>query len=104
MLFALMIVTLFMGTDILGARRWIYLGPASVQPSEFAKIILVLIVAKYFDEFQKGNISVRMCALTAGGSTILMLVFVLIGQSDLGTTIICVIGILTLLMVAGIPT
>jgi cell division protein FtsW len=33
----MMIVVLIAGGDVNGARRWIYLGPASLQPSEFAK-------------------------------------------------------------------
>lgn len=37
----------FFGADANGARRWIYLGPISVQPSEILKFTTILIVAQY---------------------------------------------------------
>jgi len=36
------------GTKVLGARRWIKVGPMHFQPSEWVKLILILIVARYF--------------------------------------------------------
>lgn len=36
-----------LGTDIRGASRWIQLGSVSIQPSEFMKIALVLMIARY---------------------------------------------------------
>lgn len=41
----LMLVTAFVGEDINGARRWINIGPFSLQPSELAKIGIVLLMA-----------------------------------------------------------
>lgn len=51
-----------------------------------------------------GNISLGKCLLVGGGVTFGMILFILGGQNDLGTTIICVVGILALLLIAGIPT
>ncbi len=45
---ALIYVLLF-GTISSGARRWINLGPLTFQVSEFAKIALILVMAKYFE-------------------------------------------------------
>jgi rod shape determining protein RodA len=39
---------LVVGTKVLGARRWIRLGPIHFQPSEWVKIILIVAVARYF--------------------------------------------------------
>jgi len=42
--------TLFFGTDIGGNRNWILLGPFSVQPSEFAKIMIIIFLAAYLTD------------------------------------------------------
>ena len=36
------------GVKVLGARRWIKIGPMHLQPSEWVKLVLVLVVARYF--------------------------------------------------------
>jgi len=43
----LLVLTLFVGEEINGARRWINLGGFSLQPSEFAKLFLILYLARY---------------------------------------------------------
>ncbi len=45
--FILLMVVLGVGTAVNGARRWIFLGPISVQPAEFAKICAVMLEAYY---------------------------------------------------------
>ena len=46
-------MTLFFGAEIKGARRWISLGGFSIQPSEFAKPALAVLVAWVFSAQQK---------------------------------------------------
>ena len=41
-------LTPLIGTGIKGARRWLYLGPVHLQPSEFIKPALVILVARLF--------------------------------------------------------
>ena len=53
---ALLILTLIFGFVGNGAQRWISIGPLTVQPSEIAKLSLVLMLAKYFSE-NEGRIS-----------------------------------------------
>ncbi len=42
---ALQIVVLVSGEDIKGAKRWIQIGPLSLQPSEVSKVAVILVVA-----------------------------------------------------------
>ncbi len=45
--FALLLVVLVAGTPVNGAKRWLTIGPATIQPSELAKLALALWVAAY---------------------------------------------------------
>ena len=56
----LYVITLFLLTLVLvvgfvgnGAKRWISIGPFTLQPSEIAKIAIVLVLAKYFSVYEK---------------------------------------------------
>ena len=44
----LLLMVLQVGDVVSGSRRWLSLGPISFQPSEIAKIALVLVIAKFF--------------------------------------------------------
>jgi rod shape determining protein RodA len=83
-LLALVAVKLF-GHKALGARRWISVGPIQFQPSEWVKLVLILVVARYFANLGGRNLTwkeiFRAFALV-GAPMVLVLV-----QPDLGTTL-----------------
>jgi cell division protein FtsW (lipid II flippase) len=47
---ALLVITFLFGTEVGGARLWIYIGPINFQPGEFIKIALVVFIAGYLAE------------------------------------------------------
>jgi peptidoglycan glycosyltransferase len=47
---ALLGLTFLFGTEVNGARLWIYLGPVNFQPGEAIKIVLVVFIAAYLAE------------------------------------------------------
>ncbi len=73
------------GHKVMGARRWIAIGPIQFQPSEWVKLVLVLAIARYF-----ANLGARYLTWSdifkAFALVGIPMVLVLI-QPDLGTTL-----------------
>lgn len=91
------------GLNIGGSARWIGVGPLSFQPSEVAKLALVLVVADVLA--RKEERSLRELGHTA--LPVLpglgLMAFLVMMQPDLGTTIILCVIAFGLLFVAGAP-
>jgi rod shape determining protein RodA len=88
------------GTKVMGARRWIKLGPMHFQPSEWVKLILIILVARYFanlggKKLEWGDI------LKAIGLVGLPMLLVLI-QPDMGTALTYTPVLLAGLFLGGI--
>ena len=47
----LLILTLMIAPDIKGSRSWLVLGPVQLQPAEFMKFIIALVLAKVFNTY-----------------------------------------------------
>jgi cell division protein FtsW len=96
------IAALVVAPEINGARRWIYFGPASFQPSEVAKLALLLFAAAYLARKgaprSLGELWKPLGLVTFGFCVLFML------QPDLGTTITTLIMLAAMLAVAGVPT
>jgi rod shape determining protein RodA len=77
-------VVLVVGAAAGGAQRWVDIGPVQVQPSEFAKLGMVIVLAGYFAEKHVGEHTVFLKALGILALPAL-LVFM---QPDLGTALV----------------
>ena len=96
----LLVTTLFLGSQISGARRWIQLGGFTFQISEIAKLSVILLLARFLGEFQAGEVSlldVGKVALAVGVPTVLIAV-----QPDLGTALTMVPIAVISLFLAGL--
>lgn len=98
---AMLLVVLVAGTESHGATRWVYLGPMSIQPSEFAKITVVLVGARLFAEWEDGNIGFWRFVLLGLLFAALPLVLILL-QKDLGTVIIIGSTLLFMAIMVGV--
>jgi rod shape determining protein RodA len=78
---------LIFGDAVFGSQRWVRLGPLSLQPSELAKITLVLVLAKLFEKEENAQ-SLRGVTQAAVLTLIPMALIVI--QPDLGTAVIFV--------------
>jgi cell division protein FtsW len=103
-LFLQVLVFTPLGVSVNGNRNWLALGPVSVQPSEFAKIGLVLVGATVLAAKRKSLGRLRHVVVPflfpAAGATI---VLVLLGH-DLGTVIVMAGIVGAVLFAAGVPT
>ncbi|MDB2636410.1 rod shape-determining protein RodA [Alphaproteobacteria bacterium] len=90
-----LIITLFFGYAGMGAKRWIRIGGFNLQISEFAKIALVLFMAKYFHKLNAEKTIGLFRSIVPLIISLLLFLLVAI-QPDLGTAII----ILTLGLIA----
>ena len=80
----MLLAVLVMGVTVGGAQRWVYVGPVQLQPSEFAKLGMVIVLAGYFAEKSVGDHLVFLKALGIL-SIPALLVFT---QPDLGTALV----------------
>ncbi len=95
---ALMLVTLFVGIEVKGARRWFDVAGLTVQPSEFMKPAFVVIVAWLFAENRTrtdipGNAFAMILLAIA--------VALLVAEPDFGQTMLIVISWGALFFLAG---
>ena len=82
----LLVWVLFQGAITGGASSWFELGVFKFQPSELAKFITALALAKYYNNIHSKNISLQDKLKTYG---IILLPFLLIiSQNDLGTALV----------------
>jgi rod shape determining protein RodA len=96
-----LLVVMVAGSHVQGSERWFQLGPLEIQPSEFAVVGLILVVAAYCDRREEEGLAwldVFKLLILAGIPIGLVLV-----QPDLGTAIIMMIVLLVMLAVAGLP-
>lgn len=84
----LLIAVFFIGRTTAGAQRWIPLGPFSIQPSEFAKLSLVIVLAKYFSEKPLPGKGLGIKDLMPPALLMLLPFLLIAKQPDLGTGII----------------
>jgi rod shape determining protein RodA len=83
-LLAVLVYVLFFGTTQMGARRWIALRAFNLQPSEFAKVGVALVLAKFFGE--KGG-EPQWTDLAVGGILTLIPLALIAKEPDLGTAV-----------------
>jgi rod shape determining protein RodA len=77
----------FFGTVRMGAQRWLEIGPLRIQPSEMAKITVIMMMAAYYDWL---DVKKTSHPLWVGLAAVLILIpaFLTLKQPDLGTALL----------------
>lgn len=95
-----LLTVLIVGTEVNGSLRWLRFGPLNIQPSEFAKLAVILFLASYLIRRQKEVIDtikgfIKPLAVLALLATLLLL------QPDLGSTVVIVVIMMGMLFIAN---
>ncbi len=97
---ALVLIPLI-GTEALGARRWLRFGEFSLQPSELMKVALVAALARYYQWLPPNRIS-RPLWVAVPLFAIAVPVVLVLKQPDLGTAVLFASVGLGLMFLAGV--
>jgi cell division protein FtsW len=92
-LFLLGVLIPGVGSKLLGARRWLYIGPISIQPGEFVKLSLAIYLAKVAEKEKQ---------LLSYFIPVLLVVILIMLQPDLGTTLVVLCIGMSQIFVSGI--
>jgi cell division protein FtsW len=90
------------GARVLGAQRWIRLGPLTFQPGELAKFAVIVFVARQLDRKQD-RVHTIAAGVLAPFVVPLPALLLLLLQPDFGTTVIITVVIFAMMFLAGVP-
>jgi rod shape determining protein RodA len=85
----------------MGAQRWLVLGPLQIQPSEIAKVAVILLLARYYHGLSREQAG-RIVYTLPPVVIIMAPVGLVMIQPDLGTAMMVLLGGGALLFVAGV--
>jgi rod shape determining protein RodA len=95
-----MVLVLAMGAATRGSKRWIDVGFFTFQPSEFGKVLFVLVLAALLADRRSAMGSIRTPLTVVGYALVpILLVFV---QPDFGTALVYTSALAAVLFVAGV--
>lgn len=85
-----------------GSQRWLALGPIVLQPSEFMKPVIVLVLARFYDSLPIAMTQSWRALIPALGLMVVPVGLVMV-QPDLGTGLAIAFGGLVVIFLAGLP-
>jgi cell division protein FtsW len=89
------------GTPVNGASRWLGFGPLGVQPSELAKVVVIVFIAALL-EHRMDRIAETPAALIPIGVVVALVVGLILAEPDLGTAVSVLMIAAVMLFAAGI--
>lgn len=97
----LLVSLLFFGASRLGATRWLSIGALNLQPSEFAKVAVILLLARYLANRERPQFRVRWAVFSF--LMVLLPALLILKQPDLGSSLVVVAVVPGMLFWGGMP-
>jgi len=83
----LLVAVLFFGKYVGGSKRWLALGPVSIQPSEMVKLAVIILLSKYYARIVRAE-GVRLRELIVPVIITAIPFILIVRQPDLGTAML----------------
>ena len=101
--FILLILVLIPGIGTLrnGSRSWFKIGPFGLQPSEIAKISLIIFLSKYLEKNQNNLNNIKKSILPVLGIIFLFFGLIML-EPDFGTGMVIVLSLMLILFISGV--
>ncbi len=99
----LLVAVLTSGKVIAGSQRWLSLGSVSFQPSEFAKIAVIIVLAKYFSDQSRSN-EYRLRDLVLPAAIAVVPALLIAKGPDLGTALLLIAIASSMILFFGVST
>ena len=102
--FILLVLVLIPGIGTIrnGSRSWFGIGSLGIQPSEAAKLAIIIFTSKYLSKNQSKMHKIKNYVLPILGITFLLFVLIML-QPDFGTGVILIMSVIGLLFIGGVP-
>lgn len=99
--FILLVLVLIPGIGVVrnGSRSWFGFGGIGVQPSEFAKLALIIFSSKYLEKTEKGIKKIKNIVPLL--IVILLFFFLIMLEPDFGTGFVIVLTLICLIFISG---
>ena len=97
---ALLILVFIFGSSSHGAQRWLGGGFFAIQPSELMKVVIIITLARYFDD-HKANEPYKLKELLAPILIVIVPFLLILKQPDLGTALILIIISISIVFFIG---
>jgi rod shape determining protein RodA len=95
-----LILIFFFAPEIRGVKSWYKIGPVSIDPTEFTKIVLLLVLAKYFS--MRHVEMYRIIHILISGLYVLIPSILIFFQPDLGSVLVLISIWIGILIISGI--
>jgi cell division protein FtsW len=99
---AALVLVFFVGRTVGGAKRWLLIGPFTMQPSEIAKYAVLLFIARTLGQHQE-RVTSFVNGYLPNALMVALFALLILVQPDLGSALILAAAAGLLLLVAGVP-
>jgi rod shape determining protein RodA len=97
----LLALSIVAGTEVRGTHGWLKLGPFSLQPAEFAKVVYVLVAARFFSDHPNPD-GYSLSDLWKPGVGMLIPFALIMMQGDLGTSLFLILIFVSMALFAKV--